>query len=82
MSHTERDRLKFYLNGRELPANLLRKINEMYRMSAPRYRTGSGYWYAFRLDAKHWPKKGKQHTRSRIGAAGRPSAAGDFLCAT
>ena len=30
----------------------------MYRMSAPRYRTGSGYWYAFRLDAKHWPKKG------------------------
>ena len=58
MSHTERDRLKFYLNGRELPASLLRKINEMYRMTAPRYRTGSGYWYAFKLDAKHWPKKG------------------------
>ena len=58
MEHTERDQLKFYLNGRELPADLLRKINELYRMSAPRYRTGSGYWYAFRLDAKHWPKKG------------------------
>ena len=37
---------------------LLRKINELYWMSAPRYRTGSGYWYAIKLDAKHWPKKG------------------------
>lgn len=58
MGHTERDRLKFVLNGRELPAGLLRQINELYRMSAPRYRTGSGYWYAFKLDAKHWPLKG------------------------
>ena len=58
MGHTERDRLSFWLNGRELPALLVRKINELYRMSAPRYRTGSGYWYAFKLDTKHWPKKG------------------------
>ena len=31
----------------------------MYRMSAPRYRTGSGYWFVFRLDRAHWPRKGK-----------------------
>ena len=31
----------------------------MYRMSAPRYRTGSGYWFVFRLDRDHWPRKGK-----------------------
>jgi hypothetical protein len=58
MSHTERDRLRFSLNGRELPPRLLRKINELYRMSAPRYRTGSGYWYVFRLDRAHWPRQG------------------------
>ena len=33
----------------------MRIINEMYRMSAPRYRTGSGYWYVFRLDEDTWP---------------------------
>ena len=59
MGHTERDRLRFSLNGRELPNNLLRQINELYRMSAPRYRTGSGYWYIFKLDKTHWPKKGE-----------------------
>lgn len=58
MNTTERDRLRFRLNGRELPADSLRKINEMYRMKAPRYRTGSGYWYIFRLDSGHLPKKG------------------------
>ena len=58
MGNTERDRLCFALNGRQLPDRLLRKINELYRMSAPRYRTGSGYWYAFSLDAKHWPRPG------------------------
>ena len=58
MGHTERDQLRFKFNGQEFPSTLLRKINELYRMSAPRYRTGSGYWYAFKLDAKHWPKKG------------------------
>jgi hypothetical protein len=30
----------------------------MYRMSAPRYRTGSGYWFVFRLDCAHWPRRG------------------------
>lgn len=58
MGNTERDRLRFVLNGCELPGGLLRKINELYRMTAPRYRTGSGYWYAFRLDRKYWPRQG------------------------
>ena len=30
----------------------------MYRMSAPRYRTGSGYWFIFTLDREHWPIQG------------------------
>ncbi|MDP6439265.1 MAG: hypothetical protein QGH74_06505 [Candidatus Brocadiia bacterium] len=59
MNTTERDRLCFRLNGRELPDALLRKINEMYRMSAPRYRAGSGYWFIYRLDRALRPKKGR-----------------------
>ena len=58
MNTTENDRLRLQLNGVELPANLLRKINEMYRMRAPRYRAGSGYWFIYRLDPSHWPQKG------------------------
>ena len=59
MTTTELDHLVFRWNGRRLPNSQLRKINEMYRMSAPRYRTGSGYWFVFRLDPNHWPKMGK-----------------------
>ena len=55
MNATELDALRFYLNDVELPAGQMRIINEMYRMSAPRYRTGSGYWYVFRLDGDTWP---------------------------
>jgi len=82
MNTTESDRLRFRLNGVELPdcrrgrgrlgpqawtpaqagtsaqATTLRKINEMYRMQAPRYRTGSAYWFIYRLDQVHWPQKG------------------------
>jgi hypothetical protein len=58
MNTTEIDRLRFRLNGVELPDTLLRKLNEMYRMQAPRYRTGSGYWFIYRLDPAHWPQKG------------------------
>ncbi|NKB71395.1 MAG: hypothetical protein GKR89_30350 [Candidatus Latescibacteria bacterium] len=58
MGTTELDRLHFALNGQELPATTLRRINEMYRMAAPRYRTGSGYWFIWRLDASHWPQQG------------------------
>ena len=53
------DWLKFRLNGEWLPETSLRKINQMYRMSAPRYRTGSGYWFIFRLDRDHWPRIGR-----------------------
>jgi hypothetical protein len=58
MNTTELDQLTVRLNGKVLPESLLRKINEMYRMSAPRYRTGSGYWFVYRLDHIHWPKQG------------------------
>lgn len=42
-------------------ATTLRKINEMYRMQSPRYRTGSGYWFIYRLDQVHWPQKGNNN---------------------
>ena len=55
---TELDRLRFKLNGVELPPSSLRVINQLCRMTAPRYRTGSGYWFVFRLDRDHWPVNG------------------------
>ena len=58
MNTTELDSLRLRLNGVDLPDELLRKLNEMYRMSAPRYRTGSGYWFTYRLDEAHWPQPG------------------------
>ena len=59
MNTTERDRFRFRLNGKDLPDAQMRRINEMYRMSAPRYRTGSGYWYVFRPDRTNWPRQGE-----------------------
>ena len=55
---TEIEHLRFKLNGKELPDTLLRKINEIYRLVAPRYRTGSCYWFVFKLDRDHWPQQG------------------------
>lgn len=57
-STTELDRLTFRLNGKPLPDSLLRKINSVYRMSAPRFRV-FGYWHIFSLDREHWPVHGK-----------------------
>ena len=57
METTELDRLSFELNGVELPETLLRKINRMYLMSAPRVRV-FGYWFIFKLDRQHWPQTG------------------------
>lgn len=56
---TELDRIRFTLNGKDLGGQNLRRINQMYRMSGPRNRTGPSYWFVFRLDADHWPRKGK-----------------------
>jgi hypothetical protein len=56
-SATELDRLSFKLNGRELPGTLLRTINRVYLMAAPRYRV-FGYWFIYKLDSDHWPRKG------------------------
>jgi hypothetical protein len=58
MNWTERDKAVFRLNGKELAVDTARLINETYKMHAPRYRTGSGYWFIFRLEPKHWPKRG------------------------
>ncbi len=58
MQTTELDRLGFKLNGVELPETLLRRINRMYLMSAPRYRV-FGYWFVFKLDRDHWPQRGE-----------------------
>ncbi len=55
---TERDRLRFAFNGVELPESLLRRVNQMYVMKAPRYRV-FGYWFVFRLEKKYWPKRGR-----------------------
>ena len=58
MSVSEIDRFRFVLNGMELPAAAERRINEMYRMKAPRYRTGSGYWFVWHLGPEYWPQVG------------------------
>ena len=58
MRYTEQDRLSFKLNGIDLPADLMRKINHNYMMDAPRYRTHSSYWFIFKLDRDHWPIQG------------------------
>ena len=45
---TELDRLRFTLNGKDLPQEptCLRRINELYRMTAPRYREPPRYcWH-------------------------------------
>ena len=55
---TELDRFSFRLNGKALPETLLRTINRMYKMTAPRYRV-FGYWFIYRLDKNHWPRRGK-----------------------
>ena len=55
---TERDQLRFVFNGRELPKSMLRRVNQMYAMQAPRYRV-FGYWFVFRLEKKYWPKRGR-----------------------
>ena len=53
----ETDKIKISLNGRSLPTTLLRKINQGYIMSAPRYRV-TGYWHIYKLDPDYWPVKG------------------------
>ncbi len=58
VNHTEIDRLEFRLNGKRLPESQLRKINRMYKMSAPRYRV-FGYWFVWKLNPSHWPKRGQ-----------------------
>ena len=55
---SELDQIDFALNGKPLPADRLRRINQMYRMRAPRYRVNCTYWYVFDLDPTLWPQTG------------------------
>ena len=61
---TELDRISFSLNGKELPKSILRKINQMYRMSGPRNRSGPTYWFIFRLIGRISPNEEKIRWRS------------------
>ena len=54
----ETDKIEISLNGKLLPSTLLRKINQVYIMSAPRHRIMGGYWHIYKLDRDHWPVKG------------------------
>jgi hypothetical protein len=56
-STSELDRYEFRFNGKPLAPGGDRRINETYKMSAPRYRV-NGYWYIWRLDTAHWPEMG------------------------
>jgi len=58
-SVTETDELTFRFNGATLPTSSLRRINELYRMNSPRFRTGSCYWFVFHLPQQCWPIKGE-----------------------
>ena len=62
---TEEDQIEFRLNGKKLPDRLLRKINRIYRMKAPRYRVFS-YWYIYRLDREHWPRLGDNRLEAKL----------------
>ena len=55
---TELDRLRFTLNGRVLPEERMRKINQMYTMRSPRRQRVAGYWFIFRPHRELWPRQG------------------------
>ena len=62
INSTELDRFSFRLNGKALPQSGLRKINQLYRMVAPRYRVNNCYWHIYRLDRKPLAAQGEQHS--------------------
>jgi hypothetical protein len=64
--NVETDTIQFKLNGKPLPETLLRKINQLYVMDAPRHRVMGGYWYIFKLDAEHWPLKGENQIQVEL----------------
>ena len=56
---TELDRLRFKLNGKDLPDGCCRTINLMFRMGLPRNRSVGGYWFIFRPEPDLWPLPGE-----------------------
>ena len=65
---TEIDRVGCRLNGIELPERITRRINQAYRMNAPRNRTGPTYWFVFRLEPETWPVKGQNILTATLNA--------------
>ena len=62
-SCTEKHRLRFAFGGKELTesglqSSAVRRVNQMYAMSSPRYRV-FGQWFVFRLEPEYWPRAGK-----------------------
>ncbi|MCY3759685.1 MAG: hypothetical protein OXH50_00410 [Gemmatimonadetes bacterium] len=63
---TEIDRIRFDLNGVELPGRICRRINQAYRMNAPRHRSGPTYWFVFRLEPEQWPVRGENRLAATL----------------
>jgi len=58
-AHNEADSLSFKLNGKDLPENNHRRINEFYKQRSPYARVLGGYWHIFRLGPENWPVIGE-----------------------
>ena len=84
---TERDRFRFTLNGQVLmeqavgggmavpcAAVKVRRINEMYRMSQPRYRPPGGYWFIFELGGPVRPPRPRGGAFERAWPTARAAA--------
>ena len=63
---TEIDRIRFDLNGAELPGRICRRINQAYRMNAPRHRSGPTCWFVFRLEPEQWPARGENRLAATL----------------
>ena len=62
---TEIDHIEFHLNGHPLLNSNLRKINEMFKLKISRFYQ-FGYWFVYKLDSSHWPKKGSNHLKIEL----------------
>ena len=63
---TEIDRIRFDLNGAGLPGRICRRINQAYRMNAPRNRSGPTCWFVFRLEPEQWPVRGENRLAATL----------------
>ena len=73
---TEIDGIRFELNGAELPGRICRRINQAYRMNAPRHRSGPTCWFVFRLEPEQWPVRGENRLAATPDPQGPAPARG------